>query len=66
MVINLAHLEELERDSNDLAIEAGPCRAAFNIPRSGTDQRCLSRIRALNMREVNGIYKVICNGDQIS
>ena len=72
MVMNLAHLEELERDSNDFAIEAGLCRAAFNIPRSGTDQRCLSqshcvdRNRALSMREVNEIYKVIRNGDQKS
>ena len=37
-VMNLIHLEELEGDSNDFAIEAGPRRTAFNIPRSGTDQ----------------------------
>lgn len=33
--MNLIHLEDLEGDSNNFAIEAGPRRAAFNILRWG-------------------------------
>lgn len=36
--MNLVHLEELQGDSNDFAIEAGPRRAAFNMPDQGLNK----------------------------
>lgn len=57
--MNLIHLEDLEGDSNDFAIEAGPRRAAFNILRSGLTDDVY---RKDSNRVTMSIERLVCEG----